>query len=86
MTMQEQSRKNLDKKTVTTVMRGLAQALKPFPDDFMAAFSILLGLPEDEIAIRCTALELWNILPVLDKANDFRGLFRAAIKLGIFHV
>jgi hypothetical protein len=85
-TMQEQSKKDLEKRTVSTVMRELAQALKPFPDDFVAAFSILLQVVPAYIAVHCTAQELWDALPTLDKANDFRGLFRAATKLGVWHV
>jgi hypothetical protein len=85
-TMWQQNRKQLERQTLTAVMRGLAQALKPFPDDFVAAFAMMVGLSPDEVAIRCTALELWSALPVLDRANDFKGLYRAAVKLGLWHV
>lgn len=53
------------------------------PGDIVTAYSLLLDMPQEWVAVNATAKELIEALPVLDKANDFRGLLGTAYTLGL---
>lgn len=65
------------------LLRDLAQELAFAPGDIVTAYSLLLDMPPEWIAVNGSAKELIEALPELDRVNDFRGLFQAVKALGI---
>lgn len=65
------------------LLKDLAKELQFAPGDIVTAYSLLLDMPPEWIAVNTTAKELIEALPLLDEANDFRGLFQAVSTLQI---
>lgn len=65
------------------LLKELAKELQFAPGDIVAAYSLLLDLPQEWIAVNATAKELIEALPALDSVNDFRGLWAACENLGL---
>lgn len=65
------------------LLKELAKELQFAPGDIVTAYSILLDLPPEWIAVNASAKELIEALPALDSVNDFRGLWAACESLGI---
>lgn len=70
-------------RVLEALLRDLAQELAFAPGDIVTAYSLLLGMPPEWIAVNGSARELIELLPELDRVNDFRGLFQAVKALGI---
>lgn len=82
--MDSRIKKRVPTDPLRMIFTSLAQAFKDAPADLPTIMSLLTGQSAEWIATSCTAKELWSALPVLDQLNDFRGLVRAARKLGLW--
>jgi hypothetical protein len=65
------------------MLKNLAGELYLAPGDIVTAYSLLLNMPPEWIAINASAKELIEALPLLDSVNDFRPLFQIVSQLGI---
>jgi hypothetical protein len=62
----------------------LGKELQFAPGDIVTAYSLLLDMPPEWIAVNGSAKELIEALPALDQVNDFRGLLGVACQaLGV---
>jgi hypothetical protein len=65
------------------MLKNLAGELYLAPGDIVTAYSLLLNMPPEWIAVNASAKELIEALPLLDSVNDFRSLFQTVSQLGI---
>jgi hypothetical protein len=72
-----------DGKLLEAILKDLGKELAFAPGDIATAYSLLLDMPPEWIAVNASAKELIEVLPVLDQVNDFRGLFEAVRALGL---
>lgn len=62
---------------------ALRGEMSQFPGDMVRAMAILLDKDIEWIATRCTAQDFIRVLPLLDRANNFRLLWESAKALGL---
>jgi hypothetical protein len=65
------------------LLKELGKELQFAPGDIVTAYSLLLDMPPEWIAVNGSARELIEALPVLDEVNDLRGLWAACQALGV---
>jgi hypothetical protein len=65
------------------ILKDLGKELQFAPGDIVTAYSLLLDMPPEWVAVNASAKELIGVLPVLDEVNGFRGLLEAVTALGI---
>lgn len=65
------------------ILKDLGKELAFAPGDIVTAYSLLLDLPPEWVAVNATAKELIEALSILDEVNDFRGLWAAVQALGL---
>lgn len=61
----------------------LRQEMAAFPGDITRAMALLLGMDIEWVARNVTAQEFLEALPVLDRVNNFSGLWQMAQRLGL---
>jgi hypothetical protein len=66
-----------------SLLKDLGKELQFAPGDIVTAYSLLLNVPHEWIAVNATAKELIEVLPVLDRVNNLKELWQAASALGI---
>lgn len=72
-----------DGDVLTALFTGLRDELATMPGDMLRAMALLTGLEVGWIAANVTAREFVDALPVLDRVNDFSGLWAAMQLLGL---
>lgn len=70
-------------KLLEALLKELVKEMAFAPGDIVTAYSLLLDMPPEWIAVNGSARELIEALPLLDEVNDFKGLFQAARALGL---
>lgn len=65
------------------LLKDLANELQFMPGDIITAYSLLLDMPPEWIAVNATARELIESLPILDKVNKLGELWTACEALGV---
>lgn len=72
-----------DGDALTALFTGLRDELSATPGDMLRAMALLTGLDVNWIAGHVTAREFVEALPVLDRVNDFSGLWTSIQLLGL---
>lgn len=81
----EQALKTNDAGLISALLHSLVSEMQKTPGDIVKMVSLLIDKPVEWIALNVTAQEIMDVLPVLDKVNDFGALLVAAQNLGVPH-